>query len=118
MPPIRVEAVQVKIEKFVYKVALTGQLEAEYSVLLKPDIEGVVEEIFGAEGQPVRKGDILFRLQDREQQARLDEAQALARLAKDVHERNQRLSRSDISSLARGTEALAKLDVAKAQACE
>lgn len=115
MPPIEVEAMQVTSEQFVYKVALTGQLEAEYSVLLKPEIEGVVEEIFGTEGEPVRKGDILFRLRDREQQARLKEAQAEARLAKDVYERTQRLSRSDISSLAREAEALAKLDVAKAQ---
>lgn len=115
MRPIEVEAIQVVSEQFVYKVALTGQLEAEYSVLLKPEIEGVVEEIFGTEGQPVSKGFILFRLRDREQQARMDEAHAEERLAKDVYERTQRLSRSDISSLARDAEALAKLDVARAQ---
>lgn len=113
--PIEVEAVQVTAERFVYRVALTGQLEAEYSVLLKPEIEGVVEEIFGTEGQPVSRGDVLFRLRDREQQARLAEAQAEARLANDVHERIQRLSRSDISSQAREAEALSKLDVAKAK---
>lgn len=115
MPAVTVEAIRVDAEPFVYKVALTGQLEAEYSVVLKPEIEGVVEEIFGTEGKPVSKGETLFRLRDREQRARLDEALAEARLAQDVYDRTQQLSRSDISSVAREAEALAKLDVAKAK---
>ena len=81
MPAVTVAATQVFAEDFVYKVALTGQLEAEHSVVLKPEIEGVVEEIFGTEGQPVKKGETLFRLRAGEQRARLDEAQAEMRPA-------------------------------------
>ena len=115
MPAVTVEATQVFAEDFVYKVALTGQLEAEHSVVLKPEIEGVVEEIFGTEGQPVKKGETLFRLRAGEQRARLDEAQAEMRLATDVYDRIQQLSRSDVSSVAREAESLARLDVAKAK---
>jgi len=113
--PIHVEAVQVKTERFVYRVALTGQLEAQASVLLKPEVEGIVEQVFGSEGQPVSKGDLLFRMRDAEPRARLAQAEAEERLARDVYERTQRLSSRDISSVAIEARAVAELDVAKAQ---
>jgi membrane fusion protein (multidrug efflux system) len=113
--PIVVEAVEVKAERFVYHIALTGQLEAEYSVLLKPEMDAVVEEIFGTEGQPVSKGEILFRLRDAEPRALLARAEAEERLARDIYDRTQRLLSQDISSKALQAEALAELDVAKAQ---
>ncbi len=112
---VRVEVVEARPEEFVHKVALTGQLDAEHSVLLKPEIEGVVESIHGTEGGPVKKGDILFLLKDAEQRARVNEAEADVRLAEDVFQRTQRLSMVDISSQARRAEAVAKLDAARAK---
>ena len=113
--PIHVEAVQARNEEFVHRVALSGSLDAEFAVELKPEIEGVVESFHGVEGGPVSKGDILFRMKDDEQQARLQEAKANLALALDVFRRTQRLSSQDISSLARQAEARARLDAAKAK---
>jgi membrane fusion protein (multidrug efflux system) len=113
--PIFVEAVQAQNEEFVHRVLLSGSLDAEYAVELKPEIEGVVESFHGVEGGPVSKGDVLFRLKDDEQQARLQEAQANLALAEDVFRRTKRLSSKDISSLARQAEARAGLDAARAK---
>jgi membrane fusion protein (multidrug efflux system) len=112
---ITVEALRVVPQPFVYRVALTGQLNAEYSVVLKPEREGVVESFHGIEGQPVEKGFILFQLRDGTQRARVQEAEAELRLAKDVHARTRRLSTQDISSAAKQAEAQAKLDRAAAR---
>ena len=112
---VTVEVFTVRPGPLHLEVALTGQLEAEYSVVIKPEIDGVIESIEVAEGQPVEKGSVLFRLRDAEQRARLKEAEAAERLAADVFERTQRLTRSDISSIARRAEAAAALDEARAK---
>ncbi len=96
-------------------VALTGQLEAENAIVLKPEISGVIASIEFEEGQAVHQNDVLFRLRDDEQRARLHVSEAGLRLAQDVFERTQRLTRQDVSSLARRAEAAAKLDEARAR---
>ena len=96
-------------------VALTGQLNAENQVVIKPEIEGVIESVEFVEGQPVSEGDVLFRMRDGEQRARLQEARAAVRLAQDVYDRTRRLASQDVSSVARRAEAVARLDAAKAR---
>ncbi|MBW2229022.1 MAG: efflux RND transporter periplasmic adaptor subunit [Deltaproteobacteria bacterium] len=106
----RVEAAPLSLE-----VSLTGQLEAEYEVLVRSEVEGVIRSIEFDEGRPVEQRQVLFRLRDEEQRARLHEAQAAERLARDIFERTQTLTSRDISSMARHTEAAAKLDQTRAQ---
>lgn len=112
---VTVEALRLVPETLRDEVALTGQLEAEYEVVLKPEIDGVIASIEFLEGQPVEAGQILFRLKDEEQKARRMEARAQVRLAQDVFDRTQRLASQDVSSDARRAEAKAKLDIAKAK---
>jgi membrane fusion protein (multidrug efflux system) len=112
---VSVEVARVAPELLRDAVVLTGQLEAEYDVLVKPEITGVIRSIEFAEGKPVSEGQVLFRLRDEEQRARLQEAEAQERLARDVNERTQRLTSEDISSEARRSEAMAALDEARAQ---
>ncbi len=112
---VSVEAITVTPRFFEVVVALTGQLEAEHEVLVRSELEGVIRSIEFEEGQRVAKGDALFILRDGEQQARLHEAEAHERLARDVYERTQTLTSRDISSVARKAEATAELDEAQAQ---
>jgi len=121
-PAVRVEAVELVPELLIHQVALTGQLSAENSVMVKSEIEGVIVSVHGEEGQPVAQGDLLFRLRDGRQLARLHEAKAQLALAEDVYRRTQRLSSEDISSQAMRTEAsagrdeaLAKVELAQAE---
>jgi membrane fusion protein (multidrug efflux system) len=114
-PAVRVEAVELVPELLIHQVALTGQLSAEDSVVVKSEIEGVIASVHGEEGQPVAQGDLLFRLRDGRQRARLHEAKAQLALAEDVYRRTQRLSSEDISSQAMRAEASAGREEARAK---
>jgi membrane fusion protein (multidrug efflux system) len=76
-----VEVLRVEPELFVDTAVFSGQLDAEYSVTLKPEIQGVVEAVEFDQGQAVAEGDVLFRLRDAEQVAKLREAEANRDLA-------------------------------------
>jgi membrane fusion protein (multidrug efflux system) len=112
---VSVEAITITPRSFEVEVALTGQLEAEHEVIVRSELEGVIRSIEFAEGQRVAKDDVLFILRDGEQQARLHQAEAQERLARDVYDRTRTLTSRDISSLARKAEATAALDEARAQ---
>jgi membrane fusion protein (multidrug efflux system) len=114
-PPVTVEVTVIEPQLLTDTVALTGQLEAEYSVVLKPEIEGVVATIDFEEGQPVSQGEVLFTLRDDMQRARLEEAEADLRLAVQVFGREEKLQRRDASSRARIEDARARLDAARAR---
>ena len=53
-----------------------GQVQALQQVLVRPQIEGVLTEVLFKEGQPVAKGQVLARLDDRALRAQVDQAQA------------------------------------------
>ncbi len=112
---VSVELTRIVPEEVRDEVALTGQLEAEDTGIVRSELSGVIASIEFEEGQAVSAGDVLFRLADREWRARLKEAQAEQRLAQDVFDRTQRLTNQDVSSLARRIEAVAELDKAKAR---
>ena len=112
---VAVEVTTVSPQSVTHAVALTGQFEAENQVLIKPEVNGGIAAVEFEEGQPVAEGQVLFRMRDGEQAARLEAARAALRLAKDVHERTQRLAQRDVSSVARRAEASARLDEARAR---
>lgn len=109
-----VEAVRLVPEAVTRTAALTGQFEAASHVVVKPEIEGVIDAIEFKEGRAVEVGDVLFRLRDGEQKAKRKVALAALKLARDVYDRTQRLAQRDVSSAARGAEASARLDEARA----
>ncbi|MCH2184337.1 biotin/lipoyl-binding protein, partial [Myxococcota bacterium] len=112
--PVYVEMMPLVPETLEVEVALTGQFEAESEVVIRSELEGVIRTIEFEEGQSVEAGDLLFTMRDEEQRARLNQAEAQERLARDVYERTQSLTSRDISSVARRAEASAILDEARA----
>lgn len=54
------------------KIRVTGTIQANESVDLKSELNGLVERIYFQEGQRVRKGDLLIRLNDDESRAQLE----------------------------------------------
>lgn len=113
-PPPRVEVVTVRPEPLRDAVELVGQLVSVESVTLKPELSGVIASIGFQEGEAVAEGDVLFRLRDEEQRARLRVAVAEAQLAEEVYERTRRLADRDVSSAAQLDRAAAELEVARA----
>jgi membrane fusion protein (multidrug efflux system) len=114
-PPITVELLKLEPELLRDTATFSGQLDAEYSVELKAETSGVIEELLFQEGQTVKKGAVLFRLRDDEQKARLAEAVANRDLAQEVWDRTQQLVSRDAASAAQKDRATAELAVAKAR---
>ncbi len=87
-------------------VSASGELEAEKRVNVSPKRQGVIEELYVEEGDPVRKGQSLARmdrgdLDDRlgELQAQLRSTQAQLARSRSELERNERLYRQNAISL-------------------
>ncbi len=112
---ITVEVTTIAPEPFADIAPLSGQLEAEFSVLIKPEIDGVVEAIAFLEGQSVTQGHVLFQLRSDEQRARLREAQAELALAQSVYARTRELADRKVSSAAQQERAVAEREIARAR---
>ncbi|MEE8475805.1 MAG: efflux RND transporter periplasmic adaptor subunit [Myxococcota bacterium] len=113
--PAIVETLRIEPQLLRDVVTLSGQLDAEHSVILKPETSGVIEFVEFEEGQTVQQGTILFRLRREEQKARLWEALANRALADDVYERATQLVTRAATSLAQRDRAAAELEVARAR---
>jgi membrane fusion protein, multidrug efflux system len=114
-PTAVVEAVEVLPQPFAERLALVGQLSARESVVLRPEIAGVIESVDFEEGASVAAGAVLFVLRSEEQRAALREASAQQALALDVYERTQALSKVNVSAAAELKRARAEVDQAKAK---
>ncbi len=86
-PAAAVEAVTVAASTLRDDVELVGQLEADESVVLRPEVDGVVDAIAFVEGQEVAAGELLVRLRDDEQRAAVAEAEAAQTLAEQAYDR-------------------------------
>jgi membrane fusion protein (multidrug efflux system) len=75
----------------------------------------VIDEVLFQDGQDVAEGEVLFRLRDAEQVARLREAEANLALAEEVFARTRKLVTRDAASAAQKDAAAAELGVARAR---
>jgi membrane fusion protein (multidrug efflux system) len=113
--PVTVEVTTVEAKPLRDVATFSGQFDAEFSVVVKAEIEGRVESIEFEEGQHVEKGDLLVRLRNDTQQALLREAKATRLLAQAEFDRTQQLVTRDAASAARRDRMVAELEVAKAR---
>ena len=114
-PPPVVEVVTVEPETLRDTITLVGQLDSESSVEIRPELDGLIESIDFAEGQTVKKGDVLIRLRDAEQAAHVREAKARAKLAEEIFRRITALQQKEVSAQAEYDKASAELEVARAE---
>ena len=115
VPPIVVELAQVREASMGDGLDLTGQLEADESVMLRAETAGVIDTVSFAEGQEVQRGDLLFRLRDAEQKAQLREAEAQLVLGEQAWKRASALAGSRVVSPADLDQARANRDAARAR---
>jgi membrane fusion protein (multidrug efflux system) len=114
LPPVFVEVVTAEPEPIRDVVHLVGQLEAEESVVVRPEIGGIVSDVLFQEGQRVEKGQELFRLRDEEERARLQKAEARWRLAADADRRMKALAEEKVVSEAENIRTERDLEAAAA----
>lgn len=110
-----VDIVRIEPELLRNVAEIPGQLTAEMTVVIVPETEGVVETIEVPEGDRVEAGQVLVRLRDDEQRARLREAEAERNLAAAVYKRTRSLATRNVSSAAQLERAEAELQVARSR---
>jgi membrane fusion protein, multidrug efflux system len=93
-----------------------GTLEPEQVATVATRISGVVEAVLVHEGQLVRAGDVLVRLDATDVEAGVEAAQAQLALAERFHGRLNALAQEGAASQQELDEAVARLDVARARA--
>ena len=113
-PPSVVETARVESRLFSERVGVVGQLAAAESVVIRPELAGVLESIEFQEGQQVAAGEVLFVLRSAEQRAALREAEANRVLAADVFARTEKLSKVNVSAASELTRARAGVAAAEA----
>ncbi len=113
--PVTVELLRLEPELLLETVDLVGQIESEGTVIVKPEIEGVIASIDFTEGHRVEKDQVLYRLRNGEQKALLHEAEAQRALAEATYKRTKKLAKRDVSSAAQLERALAERAVADAR---
>lgn len=114
-PVVTVEAFTVEPQTIQDVVDLVGALEAEESVVIRPETEGIIQSVEFEEGHEVAAGDLLFRLRDAEERALLNEAQARLALAEEEFRRATVLAAKNALSQAELDRARSQLSVAEAQ---
>ena len=113
--PVRVEVMSIAPAPFVDVAVFSGQLDAEHSVVIQPEMEGIVESIDFVQGQEVESGAVLIKLRSREQEALLREAEANRNLARERWDRAEQLLSREASSLEQRDVARAEYEIAQAR---
>jgi HlyD family secretion protein len=108
-----VDAVRVARKDVVQSVVASGRIAAPFRVDIGSQIVGTVTDVPVAEGQTVRAGQVLIRLDSAEARANLLQAQATLANAKAQYERNQRLSEAGFIGKSALDDLWQKLEVAR-----
>ncbi len=96
--PTEVFAAEAKRQPLAETLAVVGSLAANEFVEVKSETDGTLAEILFHEGQPVKKGDLLIRLDETKFTASLGEAEANLKLAATTFERSKQLYRDKLVS--------------------
>jgi len=75
-PPVPVKLAKAVVQDMPLRLEITGRTEAYETVTLKSRVEGQVQGVSFTEGQHVRQGDPLLRLDPADFQAKLNQAEA------------------------------------------
>ena len=83
---------------FRHFIELQGSVATKQNVIIYPEYQGTLTRIFVTEGDRVRKGQILARIDDGGLGSQLSQLEVQAQLAKTTYERQQRLWEQKIGS--------------------
>jgi membrane fusion protein, multidrug efflux system len=110
-----VEVAKVDTMTLVDETQAVGSLRSRQGVMLRPEVGGRVKQIFFADGQRVRKGQVMVQFEDQLQQAQLSQAKAELSIAEANHKRNQELVTQNFISKRSLDESGAALEVSRAK---
>ncbi|MEX1212072.1 MAG: efflux RND transporter periplasmic adaptor subunit [Balneolaceae bacterium] len=110
MPIPAVEAIQARFGSLPLEERLSGVVRAENQVEIYPRISAPVEEVYVENGDRVRRGDPLVRLENREYEERVNQARASLRVS-EARARQAQARADEARSEYRRQEILAERDL-------
>ncbi len=113
--PPSVEVAQVTVARLTDATQAVGSLRSRRSVVLRPEVSGRITQLNFADGQRVRKGQLLVQFDDQLPQAQIQQSQAELSIAQANHKRNQELVAQNFISQRSLDESAANLQVAQAK---
>lgn len=113
--PVPVKMIRVEASSVSDTVTAAATLRPHESVVLRPEIDGRVVSLQFNEGQMVKKGAVIARLDDAEPRAAMAKTQADLKLAESRFKRSEDLAAKGFISTQALDEARANLDVVRAQ---
>lgn len=114
-PGMAVEGIIVTASSFSNSLEITGNIEANESVVLHSEVSGLVTGIFFKEGSQVSKGAVLVKINDKDIQAQLRDAATKLDLAASNENRAKQLLQKGAISQEEYDSSLANLQSLKAQ---
>jgi membrane fusion protein (multidrug efflux system) len=113
--PATVEVAVAEAVTLTDDVQAVGSLKSRQGVMLRPEVSGRVARLGFADGQRVRRGQVLVQLDDTLQQAQLKQAEAQASIARTNLQRSRELLAQNFVSQSAVDQNAASLQVAEAQ---
>ena len=110
-----VNGIVIKTETFDNTISLSGSIEANEQVEIRSEISGIVEGIYFKEGSNVSKGQLLFKVNDVELRAQLQQAKTKQGLASENERRAKLLLAKEAISQEEYDVARADFKLAQAQ---
>ncbi|MGL2964885.1 efflux RND transporter periplasmic adaptor subunit [Flavobacterium sp. RSB2_4_14] len=96
--PMTVSGIVVKTQTFDNNLSLSGSIEPNEQVEIRSEISGIVEGIYFKEGSNVTKGQLLFKVNDVELKAQLQQAKTKQGLASENERRAKLLLQKEAIS--------------------
>ena len=113
--PVTVEVGKVEVMALQDETQAVGTLRSRQGVMLRPEVSGRILRLGFADGQRVRRGQLLVQLDASLQQAQLLQAKAQASIARTNLQRNRELMAQNFVSQSAADQTAAVLEVAEAQ---
>ena len=110
----RSEVVKLTRADLIDSITIVGSIAANETTTIRPEVAGTIREIYFNEGQAVRKGDVLLRLDDSELRGQYNQTSAAFELAKANLTRTEMLAKGNTASPAELDKAKADFDSAQA----
>lgn len=118
VPAVRVITLTLKPERLEDMISLPAEVEPYEDLWVKAEVKGQVVSIPVKEGQRVKKGQLLVKLDDRDYRSRLARIEAHYKLARLDYERISALAKENITAESKLDETEARLDELTAQRSE
>jgi len=113
--PVAVEVASAETVTLTDDVQAVGSLKSSQGVMLRPEVSGRIARLGFADGQRIRRGQLLVQLDDTLQQAQLQQAEAQASIARTNLQRSRELLAQNFVAQSAVDQNAAALQVAEAQ---